>query len=63
MIEKVVTHRCTCDDCGHVWITRVEQLPRQCPHCGSRRWNDSQGGTAPRKLPKTKKKKARRKTA
>lgn len=30
-----------CDLCGSEWFLDSESGPRQCPECGSRKWNDS----------------------
>ncbi len=30
----------SCDVCGEEWFADSESGPRQCPKCGSRRWND-----------------------
>jgi rubredoxin len=30
-----------CDLCGSEWFQDSESGPRQCPECGSRKWNDS----------------------
>lgn len=30
-----------CDECGWEWVLDSESGPRQCPNCGSRKWNDS----------------------
>ncbi|MFX0014498.1 MAG: hypothetical protein ACFFB2_20455 [Promethearchaeota archaeon] len=31
-----------CQKCGEEWIRRTERLPKKCPKCGSRRWNEKQ---------------------
>src|ERR1700679_331646 len=30
-----------CDECAWEWVLDSESGPRQCPNCGSRKWNDS----------------------
>lgn len=30
-----------CDECGWEWHVVSEEGPRQCPNCGSRKWNDA----------------------
>lgn len=30
-----------CDVCRWEWFLDSDSGPRQCPECGSRRWNDS----------------------
>ena len=29
-----------CDECSEEWFANSESGPRQCPKCGSRKWND-----------------------
>jgi len=40
----------TCFRCSHHWRTTVKSHPRQCPQCGTRRWET--GKTPPREDPK-----------
>jgi hypothetical protein len=35
-----------CDECRWEWVLDSESGPRQCPKCGSRKWNDSIVGNA-----------------
>lgn len=30
----------SCDECKGEWFADSENGPRQCPKCGSRKWND-----------------------
>jgi hypothetical protein len=31
-----------CECCSAEWFMASEKAPRQCPKCGSRRWNDGE---------------------
>jgi predicted nucleic acid-binding Zn-ribbon protein len=31
-----------CENCGAEWYAATDQGPRQCPSCGSRRWNNGE---------------------
>lgn len=31
-------YKCTCDKCGHVWVTKEYKLPRLCAKCKSPAW-------------------------
>lgn len=46
-MAKTVAARweCTCDVCGHTWVSRTEELPKTCARrgCNSLKW-DSGGG-------------------
>ena len=30
----------TCRKCKYRWVKRVDDLPKECPECKSRRWNE-----------------------
>jgi predicted Zn-ribbon and HTH transcriptional regulator len=32
-----------CSHCGHEWERRREQLPKVCPRCKRRNWNEEKG--------------------
>ena len=40
MIVRIETDQYVCDVCENAWIPREMRLPRHCPACGSRRWNE-----------------------
>lgn len=42
MIKQVKINECTCEGCGHVWLSRKVDVPRVCPHCGNRKWNKTE---------------------
>lgn len=29
----------TCTRCGHAWVPRIAEKPKQCPHCKNPNWN------------------------
>ena len=31
---------CQCLRCGHEWLPRTATVPKQCPACKSRYWNE-----------------------
>lgn len=35
-----------CDVCKEEWFADTDTGPRQCPKCGSRKWNDGMVGSA-----------------
>ena len=35
-----------CEQCKAQWFAHTDYAPRQCPSCGSRRWNDGEVGMA-----------------
>jgi len=37
--EKIKVLKCTCERCGHKWITRTEETPKVCPKCKSPYWD------------------------
>ena len=45
-IEEAIVFKCTCERCGHKWITKTKEKPRVCPKCKSPYWDK------PRKTPK-----------
>lgn len=36
----------SCDVCKEEWFADSDTGPRQCPSCGSRKWNDGMVGSA-----------------
>lgn len=38
-VEMVQRPKCHCLRCKYTWVARTEDLPVQCPKCGSARWN------------------------
>lgn len=44
MIRQKTIDECTCENCGHVWLSRKVDVPLVCPRCGNRRWNKSDKG-------------------
>lgn len=45
--ESITRIKCTCDDCGRDWVSRLDRPPKQCTFCQSRVWNT--GGVKNRK--------------
>jgi hypothetical protein len=37
-----------CEQCKAEWFAHTDYAPRQCPSCGSRRWNDGEVALADR---------------
>lgn len=37
--EDITVKKCTCERCGHIWITRGKESPVVCPKCKSAYWN------------------------
>jgi len=37
--KEIKVYECTCERCGHKWITRTEESPVVCPKCKSPYWN------------------------
>jgi DNA-directed RNA polymerase subunit RPC12/RpoP len=35
-----------CEGCKAEWVMESDKAPRQCPKCGSRRWNDGEAAQA-----------------
>ena len=31
----------TCERCGHIWYPRRENLPKVCPSCKSKKWQEA----------------------
>src|ERR1700761_9587112 len=52
-IETIVTtvQSCTCDLCGHEWLSLASLPPRSCTQCKSRAWNGSKPVGRPRSIP------------
>ena len=38
-VKLIDCMECECADCGVVWKSMMESLPRQCPACHSTRWH------------------------
>lgn len=38
-IKPIQVNECTCERCGHEWITRSNCAPTTCPKCKSPYWN------------------------
>lgn len=38
-IKEIKVLQCTCERCGHEWITRSNEKPRVCPKCKSPYWD------------------------
>ena len=39
VIEEITVKKCTCERCGHDWVTRGIEMPKVCPRCKSPYWN------------------------
>ena len=37
--EEITVMKCTCERCGHGWITRSQEIPKVCPKCKNPYWN------------------------
>lgn len=37
-VKTTERQACTCERCGHGWVTRGESLPERCPRCNSPYW-------------------------
>jgi hypothetical protein len=42
--------RCENEKCQNEWFMESEKAPRQCPKCGSRRWNEGEAEQVDRYL-------------
>jgi len=55
MVEAIITRAwsCTCEHCGHVWISLSQFPPRSCTHkgCRSRAWNGTKRNGRPPHAP------------
>jgi len=53
MIRKIEVYECVCDlDAEHKWLSRSTEIPKRCPKCKSRKWNNgSTGGNSLAALP------------
>jgi DNA-directed RNA polymerase subunit RPC12/RpoP len=40
----------SCECCKTEWFMKSEKAPRQCPKCGSRRWNEGEAAEVERYL-------------
>ncbi len=38
-VKIVECMECKCADCGNVWGSMKDSLPKQCPACHSTRWH------------------------
>jgi hypothetical protein len=45
LVVKMAIHW-HCDVCKEEWVADSDIGPRQCPYCGSRKWNDGLVGSA-----------------
>src|SRR3990167_6256032 len=50
--ETELPYRLKCMECGYPWNRRTDKLPKQCPDCGSRHWQE--GKSAKNEKPDTK---------
>jgi len=51
-----------CNRCGYSWYPRTPQLPKVCPNCKHRNWNEEVANVKKRGRPKGCKSTKRRKT-
>jgi len=40
ILDDNTSVQCTCNQCGHIWISRQKEKPLKCPKCKSRNWSD-----------------------
>lgn len=38
MKYRITIDKYQCERCGHMWISRIPTIPKQCPKCRNRYW-------------------------